>query len=114
MKMNVQKNEPLKTIGNRIRNLRITQGLSQTQLADSTGMSPRYLGEIEAGKRNLSFACLNTLTQRLSISLSDLLDFDEPPVREVVLQDINVFLDKLPLRQLLFFQRMIHLFAKNI
>lgn len=105
MKTNSNDEEALKALGNRIRNLRNAQGLSQVQVADSAGMSARYLGEVEAGKRNVSFGRLNALAQRLSIPLAELLDFEEPQIKGVVLKELNSYLESLPLNQLLFIQR---------
>ena len=104
METNSNDEEALKALGNRIRNLRNAQGLSQVQLADSAGMSARYLGEVEAGKRNVSFGRLNALAQ-LSIPLTELLDFEEPQIKGVVLKELNAYLESLPLNQLLFIQR---------
>ena len=105
METNSNDEEDLKALGNRMRNLRNAQGLSQVQLADSAGMSARYLGEVEAGKRNVSFGRLNALAQRLSIPLTELLDFEEPQIKGVVLKELNAYLESLPLNQLLFIQR---------
>ncbi len=105
METNSQDEEALRALGNRIRNLRSAQGLSQAQLADSAGMSARYLGEVEAGKRNVSFGRLNTLAKRLSVPLTELLDFEEPEAKEAVLKQLNSYLAGLHLNQLLFIQR---------
>ena len=105
MDANIQENESLKTLGNRIRNLRSSQGLSQAQLADSAGMSARYLGEVEAGKRNVSFGRLSILAQRLAISLPELLSFEEPEAKAMVLKELYAYIERLPMNQLLFLQR---------
>ncbi len=112
MATNLQEGEALKILGNRIRTLRNAQGLSQAQLADSAGMSSRYLGEVEAGKRNVSFGCLDTLAKRLSIPLAELVNFEEPPARAAVLQELNTYLEALPLGELLFIQRALRSFTK--
>ena len=95
----------LKKLGNRIKILRVAQGLSQAQLADSINMSPRYLSEVEAGKRNISIYFLKLLAERLSISLSELLNFAEKEERENIIKELNIFLEKLSHEQLLFLQR---------
>jgi transcriptional regulator with XRE-family HTH domain len=110
METNAQDSEVLKALGSRIRNLRAAQGLSQVQLADSAGMSARYLGEVEAGKRNVSFGRLNALAQRLAISLPELLNFEEPEAKATVLNQLYSHLEGLPLSQLLFIQRTMRMF----
>ncbi len=107
METNAPNPEELKALGNRIRSLRSAQGLSQAQLADSAGMSARYLGEVEAGKRNVSFGRLNALAQRLSVPLTELLDFEEPQAKAAVLKELNLYLEGLSLNQLLFIQRVL-------
>lgn len=59
----------LKKLGNRIKILRVAQGLSQAQLADSINMSPRYLSEVEAGKRNISIYFLKLLDSVVKLCL---------------------------------------------
>jgi transcriptional regulator with XRE-family HTH domain len=110
METNSQDSEALKALGVRIRSLRSAQGLSQGQLADSAGMSARYLGEVEAGKRNVSFGRLSVLAQRLSIPLSELLDFEESATRAAVLQQLHFYLEGLPLNHLMFLQRILRMF----
>ena len=112
METNSQDLEALKALGDRIRHLRSSQGLSQVQLADSAGMSARYLGEVEAGKRNISFGRLNALAQRLSIPLPELLNFEEPEARAAVLKRLYSYLEGLPLNQLLFLQRALRQLAR--
>ena len=112
METNSQDSEALKALGNRIRSLRNAQGLSQVQLADSAGMSARYLGEVEAGKRNVSFGRLNTLAQRLSVPLPELLNFEEPKARAAVLKQLYSHIEGLPLNQLLFLQRALRQFLR--
>lgn len=112
MKTNSREHESLKALGNRIRTLRNAQGLSQAQLADSAGMSPRYLGEVEGGKRNVSFARLAALAERLSIPLSELLEIEEPQARASVLKELHAFLGELSLDQLLFIRRTLRVFKR--
>ena len=112
MEASIQHSEILKALGSRIRNLRTTQRLSQAQLADSAGMSARYLGEVEAGKRNISLGRLNALAVCLSVPLAELLNFEEPEVRATVLKQLYSYLDSLSLDQLLFLQRVLRQFIR--
>ena len=102
----------LKILGNRIRALRNAQGLSQVQLADRAGMSPRYLSEVESGKRNVSFTWLDALAKQLSIPLAELLNFEEPETKGAVLKQLHSYLEGLPLNQLLFIQRALRQFMR--
>lgn len=111
MNENFYEDDFLKNLGSRIKILRVAQGLSQAQLADSINMSPRYLSEVEAGKRNISIYFLKLLAERLSISLSDLLNFTNKEERETILKELNKFLEKLSREQLLFLQRAIRMLS---
>lgn len=65
---------------NPIRVWREYRGLTQQQLAQSTGISKSYLSQLETGKRNSTTDVLRAIAQVLDISLDDLVDsssFDE-------------------------------------
>lgn len=113
MKTEDKEARELKSLGEKIRYLRNSQNLSQSQLADSIGISTRYLGEIEAGKRNFSVGILYTLAARLSVTPSELLIFEDFQTRQKVLGEIMEELDKLPLQNILFIQRAIRQFMNN-
>lgn len=103
--MSETKKDILEPLGRRIRALRRAQGLSQCRLADSAGMSQRYLSEVEAGKRNVSVVFLDALARQLSVPLTELLEDTEPRARDTVLQDLRGLLDRLSLDELLFLRR---------
>jgi len=112
MKTDMRENEALKVIGDRIRTLRNAQGLSKAQLADSAGMTPRHLHDVEAGKSNITFAYLSALAERLSIPLAELLDFAEPEARAAVLRELHSFLEDQPLNELLFIRRALRMLKR--
>ena len=61
-----------KTIGNRIQRRREEFGMSQESLAFEAGLTPSYLSQVEAGKRNPSIAVLFRLCSALELQLSEL------------------------------------------
>lgn len=69
-------NHLLTQFGQRIRELRLAQGISQEQLAEKTGFHRTYIGMIERGERNLSLANIGTLAKYFEMSVSELLDFE--------------------------------------
>lgn len=107
------KNGTLVSLGSRIRALRNSQGLSQAQLADSAGMSPRYLSEIEAGKRNVSFKRLEALAQILSVTLPELLNIDKPGAKEEIINQIQATLAEMPVDKLLFVHRALRMYQND-
>lgn len=76
-------------VGKRIRELREAKSYSQTLVADTIGMSPKYLSEIELGRRNLSFVNLVKLAMAFSVSLDDLLDIDATKPENKLKSEIN-------------------------
>lgn len=64
----------LTRFGDRLRNLRRRQGLSQEKLADLAGMHRTYVGGVERGERNISLLNLVALARGLQVSVSELVE----------------------------------------
>lgn len=62
----------LKILGERIRRIRKRLGLSQEELAHQTGIDRSYMGGIERGQYNLSFAKLCTIARVLKKDIGSL------------------------------------------
>lgn len=60
-------------LGQAIRELRLTTGLSQEAFADRCGLHRTYVGGIERGERNVSFANLLRVAHALGVRPSELL-----------------------------------------
>lgn len=103
----------LSELGKKIRLLRTQLGISQVQLADSAGMSQRYLSEIEAGKHNVSITFLDALAKRLSISLPELVAGESKALKDDVLQQLFNILENLSLEDLLILLRFTQIFSKK-
>jgi transcriptional regulator with XRE-family HTH domain len=65
-----------KAFGQRVRQLRHTQGLSQEELAHHVGLHRTYMGGIERGERNPSLKNIAKIARALGVSLSELFNFD--------------------------------------
>ena len=61
-------------IGARVRHLRDERGLTQRALATRSGVSPRYLAQLEAGDANMSVERLADLAEALGTTLGALVD----------------------------------------
>jgi transcriptional regulator with XRE-family HTH domain len=61
-----------KTLGSRIRELRLKRGWSQEEFADICGIHRSHMGEIERGETNLTLSTLLTISQKLEVSISSL------------------------------------------
>ena len=61
-------------IGQRIRNYRINQKLSQEMLAEKCGLHPTYIGQIERGEKNATIESVDKISSALSVPLSTLFE----------------------------------------
>ena len=60
--------------GNRVRELRASQGLSQEALAQKSGLHRTYIGGIERGERNVSLENIQKIAQALNIAIAQLFE----------------------------------------
>jgi transcriptional regulator with XRE-family HTH domain len=72
----------LKSLGQRIRELRTEQGYSQEAFADKCGVHRTFMGTIERGESNLSFQNIYRVATHLGLSLSTLFQGLEKCVTE--------------------------------
>ena len=63
----------LKHFGEKVRELRMKKGLSQEQLAESSGLHRTYISSLELGKRNVSLINIHALAKALGVSPDKLL-----------------------------------------
>lgn len=64
----------IKEFGQRIRELRICEKLSQEKLSYATGFHRTYIGMIERGERNISLTNIAVFAKYFKMNISDLLD----------------------------------------
>lgn len=62
----------LKLIGERVRNARARRGMTRKILARDSGVSERYLAQLEAGQGNVSILLLRQIAQAMGIPLAEL------------------------------------------
>ena len=60
--------------GTRVRTIRVSQGLSQEQLADRAGLHRTYIGMVERAEKNLSLNNIEKIAEALGISVSELME----------------------------------------
>ncbi len=63
-----------KVIGQRIRNYRTGQNLSQEKLAELSGCHPTYIGQVERGEKNATLESIEKISSALDVSLSTLFE----------------------------------------
>ena len=60
-------------LASRVRTARLTLGLPRRELSARSGVSPRYLAQLEAGEGNISILLLHRVALALNVSVEDLL-----------------------------------------
>lgn len=66
--------ETTKLVGQRIRNYRLQNGLSQEKLAELSGCHPTYIGQIERAEKNPTIDSIEKISSALNVSLSRLFE----------------------------------------
>ena len=82
--------DPLQEVGDRVRKHRTRLGLRISDLATLSGLSARYLSDVERGKANISILKLNEIALALKLSIKTLVPSGE---RTHSRQAINGMLD---------------------
>ena len=72
----MKKEQLQKIIGNRIRVLRESKGISQQVLAAMCNFEKGNMSRIEAGRTNPTLTTLYKISQALGIKITDLVDFE--------------------------------------
>ncbi len=90
--------EYLRLLGERVRETRARRGMTRRLLARDSGVSERYLAQLETGQGNISILLLRQIASALDIPLAALvLEGPEPPVDLV---HTTEFLRRLPAAEL--------------
>lgn len=86
------------SIGNRIKELRIINGLSQLQLALAADITPAYLSQLERDEKSPTVKCLSRICRGLHLSLKDFFDTEKDVKLKTytnqIFEEINNFEEK--------------------
>jgi XRE family aerobic/anaerobic benzoate catabolism transcriptional regulator len=74
----------LVSVGERVRNARARMGISRRMLAEKSGVSQRYLAQLETGHGNISIALLLRIADALDFRIEWLVGEDDPWTSEIV------------------------------
>ncbi|MFD1630231.1 helix-turn-helix domain-containing protein [Pseudopedobacter beijingensis] len=70
--INIKNQEVIKAFGSRVRELRISQNLSQEELANSAGIPISQVGRIERGEINPTLSTIHALSSALNLNIERL------------------------------------------
>jgi len=88
----------LHALGERVRDARARRGMTRKILAHDSGVSERYLAQLESGRGNASVLLLQRIGAALNLSLTEFLQQDSEQPVELAL--IWQFLQRLPAQKL--------------
>src|SRR6266702_3382915 len=78
----------LEQLGQRVRNMRALRGMSRKVLAKVSGISERYIAQLESGKGNVSIVLLRRVSHAMGAHLEDLIPDGEPAPDWPVIRDL--------------------------
>lgn len=96
--LSADENDYLRILGERVRDLRARHGMTRKILAQDSGVSERYLAQLETGHGNISIILLRQIAKAMGDPLHSLVsETPEPPVELTLLVQ---FLSRLPPKKL--------------
>src|SRR5436190_14369623 len=78
----------LEQLGQRVRTMRALRGMSRKVLAKVSGISERYIAQLEGGKGNVSIVLLRRVSNAMGAHLEDLIPSTEPAPDWAVIRDL--------------------------
>ena len=83
-----QEQDFLSALGRRVRHGRALRGMSRKVLARVSGISERYIAQLESGKGNVSIVLLRRVSHAMGAHLEDLIPTAEPSPDWAVIRDL--------------------------
>lgn len=77
----------LRMLGERVRNARARHGMTRRMLAHDSGISERYLAQLESGHGNFSIVLLRRVAAAINVPLTELVDDEMPSVEYALLTE---------------------------
>src|SRR6476661_3264373 len=78
----------LEQLGQRVRTMRALRGMSRKVLAKVSGISERYIAQLESGKGNVSIVLLRRVSDAMGAHLEDLIPAADPAPDWPVIRDL--------------------------
>ncbi len=78
----------LEQLGQRVRTMRALRGMSRKVLAKVSGISERYIAQLESGKGNVSIVLLRRVSNAMGAHVVDLIPSNDPVPDWPVIRDL--------------------------
>ena len=80
-----EKTEVTMLVGSRIKSMRMSRKMSQAKVAEVSGISLKYMGEVERGEANISIELISRIADTLNVSMAAILENEhERPHQELI------------------------------
>ncbi len=79
----------LQEIGKRVKQARLTQRMTQIQLAEAAGISPSFLSNLEMGRQSMNIRALVSISNVLNVSTDWLLNNNTDSASHAVAVEIE-------------------------
>src|ERR1700751_2228202 len=79
----------LEQLGQRVRTMRALRGMSRKLLAKVSGISERYIAQLESGKGNVSIVLLRRVSNAMGAHLEDLIPSGDAAPNWPVIRDLR-------------------------
>ncbi len=76
-----------KKLGERLRELRKSAGITQEELGEKAELSYKFIGELERGQVNVSLDSIVRITDALEVKIGDLFSKEKIPVQKVLVKE---------------------------
>ncbi len=87
-------------IGERIKEIRKKEGLTQAELAQKINVDPKYISRLETGSSTPSIAAMARISAALKTNLSEFFIIDSKEKRTFLIENINLKLNKASYKEL--------------
>ncbi len=78
----------LRQLGERVRNARARRGMTRRALAQDSGVSERYLAQLETGQGNISIILLRQIAYAMNMPLNEMVrEGDDPPIELSLIEE---------------------------
>ncbi|MBI4685679.1 MAG: helix-turn-helix transcriptional regulator [Nitrospirae bacterium] len=84
-------NESRKKLGERIRELRKSSGITQEELGEKAALNYKFIGELERGKVNVSLDSIVRIAGALGVKTGDLFSKEKIPQQKILVKDKGPF-----------------------
>lgn len=74
-------------LGQRIRELRKSAGITQEELGEKSSLSYKFIGELERGQVNVSIDSIARIAEALGVKIGDLFSKEKIPVQKILIKE---------------------------